>query len=418
MERASLRRGEHMIRAFWERVTGRAPAVGPDSTGVLRIPRQMVYGLSRFVDANALLDGDDYPQIERQFYRMLHGERGEHISPSLAGSAAFVGALCDAAYLAPMASQRQSAHTLIDQIAAARGVDRQRFELDCLPNCGLDGDIRFVGARGHVYALTIGLGHRPLLRGRGGRMHTGAPHDLDHEQRQLLRRAKLLLGHKLRAQRRRLELAMLGGDRWDAQFFLGEMLPHPLLAWLCRHVLWAGYDQVGNLIEAFIVQEDGSLTSETYGAARVGEYATVGVPHPADIPPERLAAWVELLDDFPYQPLFPQLRRPAPTVRRSPAELTALLATLRFQAEPLCAALRALGWDVRYPILQVRYALPHMDVGALVEMQAQVGVVQLLRYSFERAGLPVTPDQVPPRLMNEVLCHLGLLVEDTRLRAG
>lgn len=407
-----------MIRTFWERITGRQSAVSPDSTGALRIPRQMVYGLSRFLAANALLDGENYTQIERQFYQILHDSRGEHISPSMAGSAAFAGALCDAAYLAPMHAQRQSAHTLIDQLAAARGVERQRFELDSLPMCGLDGDIRFVGERGHVYELTIGMAGRPLLRGRGRRMHTGAPHDLDPELRPLLQRAKLLLGTKLRTQRRRFEGAMLGGQRWDAAFFLGEMLPHPLLSWVARHVLWAGYDQGGNLIEAFLVQEDGSLVSETYAAARVGEYATVGVPHPADIPPERLAAWVELLDDFPYQPLFPQLRCRTALAHRSAGDLAALLPTLRFQAQPLCAALSAYGWEVRYPVLQARYALPNMAVGALLEMQAQVGVVQLLRYSFERKGLPVPHDQVPHRLMSEVLCHLELLVEDTTLRAG
>lgn len=374
--------------------------------------KYLPYQLYRYLPANAPLDSRDAEQQAAQLAsRIIHG-RGVDLPPDVLRSPIFQGGLCDARYLAEDADSRAEAAAALDALADAAGLDRASFERGLLPSCGLGGAACFEGRAGRAYTLTLGLGHRPLLHSPSGRRHTGVPIALRRD-RARIERYKRLIAQKSRAQSRRLELAMLADQRWSARDWAAQVLGHPLLGLLARRLIWAGYDADGALLEGFVLAEDGTLMSESLGVADLGRFASVGIPHVADLPHGRALAWADLLHDFQIVPLFPQLSRPLLLPRADERDALVRCAGLRFDEAMLQVALRDLGWATRGYAKVATYEVPGLPFVATLALVGDASGMQIGPCTFGPGPTPL--DMVPPRLLCEVLWHLTQLSEKPQI---
>ncbi|MEV0829015.1 DUF4132 domain-containing protein [Nonomuraea rubra] len=107
---------------------------------------------------------------------------------------------------------------------------------------------------------------------------------------------------------RRLEQAMVGRRRWNAEDFGRLLVGHPLLWHIVRRLVWGIYDSSGELTGALRVAEDRSFADVEDDPLTLPGDASVGVVHPLELG-ESLPAWAEVFADYEILQPFPQLGR-------------------------------------------------------------------------------------------------------------
>ena len=305
-----------------------------------------------------------------------------------------------------------------------------------VPTCGLSGELVFdYGPR--QFTLALGNDHRSLLRGQHRRHYTGRPRTRGDDDSALVleawerwRRAKRSLSVESQTQTRRLELAMIEGRRWTPADFARDILGHPLLSELARRLIWAGYGSDGGRLAAFCLADQLSPTDEDYAPRRLDEFAAVGLPHPADVTPERRLRWFELLSDFHVVPLFAQAARPVYTLgqdERGGSQITRF-SGIELRGQSALSSLEPRGWEAHYPsgAYYVLRSFEHANLSVELKIKSlsyQVRQIERCRVipgivsinSQAAAGLEALPlRELPPALLSKALADLVELTSNPK----
>ncbi len=112
-------------------------------------------------------------------------------------------------------------------------------------------------------------------------------------------------------QLRRLEQAMCWRRRWIAQDFRNFLAGHPLLRHLVQRLVWGVYSGDGKLLASFRVAPDGGYTDHADDAFALppDDAIRIGIPHPVELDPARIAAFAQLFADYELLQPFAQLAR-------------------------------------------------------------------------------------------------------------
>jgi hypothetical protein len=107
---------------------------------------------------------------------------------------------------------------------------------------------------------------------------------------------------------RRLERAMVSGRRWSGHEFRTLFVDHPLLRHIVRRLVWARFDESGEVIGALRVAEDRTFADAHDDPAELPGDATVGVAHPLHLG-GTVPDWAGVFADYEILQPFPQLGR-------------------------------------------------------------------------------------------------------------
>ncbi len=106
-----------------------------------------------------------------------------------------------------------------------------------------------------------------------------------------------------RTQTRRLERAMVVGQRWKRDAFTDHLLRHPFLSILARRLVWSS----GAL--TFRIADDGAITSLDDRTIELPADESIHLPHPLSLDPELIGAWSTVFADYAIVQPFEQLGR-------------------------------------------------------------------------------------------------------------
>ncbi|MCW2495527.1 DUF4132 domain-containing protein [Jatrophihabitans sp.] len=225
-------------------------------------------------------------------------KRGAEVLATLASDRA-LGHLSALARNAKSTPLRAHATTLLDRVAAERGLLPEQLDDLLAPDLGLDGDP--IAYRGVSYDVELGVANDLVLRDPVRGEVTALPKPADDEEKALTsawnsrrRKAKPVVADQIA----RLEEAMVVQRPWTVAEFRSRIAAHPLLGRLARRLVWAlddrlvGVDALGDLVDPA-----GALASDG---------AWVRIAHPAI---DELAPWIPWLARRPASPPFEQVER-------------------------------------------------------------------------------------------------------------
>ncbi|MBK7071299.1 MAG: DUF4132 domain-containing protein [Myxococcales bacterium] len=205
-------------------------------------------------------------------------------------------------------------NALLDEAAAARGLDRDALEDRTVPDLGLDGDGRLrvsFGARTFTASLDAGLAL--VVKDERGTTLRGLPRKTKDDDPALadaaLARLKALKADAAATadrQLRRLEHAMVRGRRWSLPDFQQRVVAHPLLAALARALVWRAVD--GDRAATYRVAEDGTFATVDDALLTLGPACRVSVAHPLELADD-VRAWAGVFADYELIQPFAQLTR-------------------------------------------------------------------------------------------------------------
>jgi hypothetical protein len=222
-----------------------------------------------------------------------------------------------------------------------------------------------------------------------------------------------------KAQARRLEQAMVAGRRWSGEEFQTFLVRHPLMGLLARQILWGVYDQRGQLHKAFRLTEGGACV-DLCGRPCPFQ-GRIGVVHPLHLNEGERAAWIRVFGALKITTPFPQLDRPVHALQ--PGEENAREWTRFGQTEVPAAAFHGLfkahGWtDGRWQVGLFREVYLQTFVGQGVTAWVETAGSEQLRiaraYFTAGTGPAAKADphgalplgQVDPVVLCEVLATL------------
>ena len=218
---------------------------------------------------------------------------------------------------APQQKLRSFATERIADIAAELGLTADELADRLVPDLGLD-------ARG---SLTLDYGPRQYFVRFDA---TLAPYvvDADGQRQKSLPRANKLDDAELAAaasarykalkkdvdtvakqEIARLEMAMRTQRRWSGEVFERLFAHHPLVRHLAQRLVWGVFDANERLLASFRLAEDLSLLDAADDDFALAPAARLGIAHPLELGPERIAAWQALFSDYAIVQPFEQLQR-------------------------------------------------------------------------------------------------------------
>ena len=211
---------------------------------------------------------------------------------------------------------KNQAQERMARLAEALELTKEQLADRLVPDLGLEADGSMVldyGPRKFIVGFDEAL--KPFVTDEAGKRKKSLPKPgaKDDEARavpaearfkQLKKDARTLAGLQIL----RLEQAMVVGRRWTAEEFRTFLVAHPLLIHLVRRLVWAVYED--DAVRTFRVTEDSTLADVQDDDFSIDDAATIGIPHPIDMPAGAAESWGEILSDYELLQPFSQLGRP------------------------------------------------------------------------------------------------------------
>ena len=114
-----------------------------------------------------------------------------------------------------------------------------------------------------------------------------------------------------KSQSSRLEYYLIIQRRWDINRWQQFFLQNPVMFIYATRLLWGIYNEQGELIRAFLCNEDTSLIDIDQEEITI-ETGMIGIVHPSQLDASLLQRWKQLFFDLSIDPIFAQLDRPIP----------------------------------------------------------------------------------------------------------
>jgi hypothetical protein len=253
---------------------------------------------------------------------------------------------------------RQKADTRMQDIARNRGLNQLELEDRLISDCGLDenGSRTFdFGSR--QFSLVLSADMKAMIREANGKLRPDLPKAIQSDDLALVAQAeaawqgiKSQIKEIAKIQTTRLESAMVQQRRWTLPDFQSLFVQHPLMIHLVRRLIWGAYDEAGNLIETFRVDDARKLVNARDFAIPLGQVLKVGVLHPAELDDSARQTWGEILNDYELIPPFQQLGRKVSVLEEGETDLYALnrFAQHKIERRVLKAILEKSGWRRSY----------------------------------------------------------------------
>ncbi|MEU6072601.1 DUF4132 domain-containing protein [Micromonospora sp. NPDC047074] len=214
---------------------------------------------------------------------------------------------------------RRLAEKRLNDVAAARGLQPAQLADRIVPDFGLDANGRTVLDYGpRRFTVAFDERFQPWYTDQWGRRlarmvrlprRTAAD---DQNLVQAARRRYTELTNDLTAtvteRSRAIEEAMVLGRRWTGAEYRSFFVDHPLTWHLTRRLLWATFDERGEVVTAFRGAEDRTFADIDDKTWTLDPAATVGVAHPWHFDRDR-AAWAEIFANYLIIQPFPQVGR-------------------------------------------------------------------------------------------------------------
>jgi hypothetical protein len=211
---------------------------------------------------------------------------------------------------------RSLAQQRLAGVAAARGLEPEQLADQIVPDLGLDADGRTTVDYGpRQFTVSFDEQFAPRFTDRHGTRLARLPRPVAADDQSLAPAAhrrfielkkdvQAVAGERIRA----LEHAMVMSRRWTGHDFRRLFVQHPLMWQLVRRLLWARFDERGEVVTAFRAAEDRTLADINDKALTLDDTATVGLAHPWHFAADR-PAWAEIFADYEIIQPFPQLSR-------------------------------------------------------------------------------------------------------------
>lgn len=211
---------------------------------------------------------------------------------------------------------RAQAEQRLGWVGEARGLTPEQLADQIVPDFGLDADGRTTVDYGRRQ-FTVGFDEQfaPRFTDQHGAPLARLPRPVAADDQELApaayrRFAELkkdvqsVAGERIRA----LEQAMVMGRRWTGAEFQRLLVRHPLVWQLVRRLLWATFDERGEVTALFRVAEDRTFADIDDKTLALDDAATVGLAHPWHVAADR-PAWVRIFADYEIIQPFAQLSR-------------------------------------------------------------------------------------------------------------
>jgi hypothetical protein len=207
------------------------------------------------------------------------------------------------------------AKELIDGIAEQRGWSADELADRTIPSAGFDdaGEMELDCGEGRPFrAVYRGDGRIDLLN-PDGKVVKALPGPRGEADKEAVAESKKALANARKEvkqveamQRQRLYEAMCVERTWAPETWATCLHRHPIVGRLCQRLVWLALDGEGRALASFRALEDGTLSSNADDTVQLSGAAAVKLAHQALLPPADAEAWVEHLQDYEVEPLFPQ----------------------------------------------------------------------------------------------------------------
>lgn len=215
-------------------------------------------------------------------------------------------------------SLKDHASGLIMQLMHEHKINRQTFEELIIPSFGLDAR----GSRSFDYGprsfcLTIKNATTFGLTDSEGTTFKRLPPERDSDDAASVARARQeykivvqQLKQTFKAQRERLEEAMLNQRTWPARRWRQLLYEHPVMRHLCCGLVWASFEPgQPQALRLFLPTLDGELIDPDYHPLELCDEHEVCLIHPMMIRGDGRGRWIELLTELEVIQPFEQLSR-------------------------------------------------------------------------------------------------------------
>jgi hypothetical protein len=205
----------------------------------------------------------------------------------------------------------------MEAIAKNRGLTPEQLEDRIVPDCGLDAQgCRVFDYGSQQFNLVFADQMKPMVRDSEGKLRLNLPKPKANDDAELASSAmqawnllKKQLPEVIKTQSKRLERAMIEGRTWQRQKFESLLVRHPLMGNLVRSLIWAGYDNSGQLLVTFRVTEDQTCADADDESLDLAGVTHMGIVHPAQLSENLRATWGEVMSDYEIMAPFRQLSR-------------------------------------------------------------------------------------------------------------
>ncbi len=211
---------------------------------------------------------------------------------------------------------RELAGELVQRIADEREWTADALADRSIPSGGIDesGVLELVtGEEAKAYTARLDSALRLRIFNPEGREVKSLPAGKDEnskEAKALLTAAKAAVTSVSKQQAARLYEAMLSARSWALEDWQNDLNHHPILSRLTEKVVWRGLDGAGAPLVTFRPTPEGDLFDAAGEDADLTGVTRIDLAHGALLGEELAAQWVQHLQDFEVEPLFPQLTRP------------------------------------------------------------------------------------------------------------
>lgn len=295
-------------------------------------------------------------------------------------------------------SLKKKAREAMEHIAKARGMTQVELEDRIIPDCGLaeDGTRIFdFGPRQFTFVLSSDM--KPMIRDEKGKTRTNLPKPNKKDDEGLAAQAtadwkliKKQVREVAKLQAERLEQAMISQRRWSFKDFSEFYVKHPLMFHIVRLLLWGGYDETGELIQVFRVDEDRQIVDVDDEPLNVDQVQQVGVLHVMELGDSDRQEWGDVLSDYELIAPFQQLSRKVSSLEDDEVDQKIITRFEPFKVEPviMVSILEKSGWvrgqaqDAGMYYSHARY-YAFADVTALVRYHG----VPMGYWDFDKQGI-------------------------------
>jgi hypothetical protein len=280
----------------------------------------------RWVFAFAALTGDDriVPVLSRAITDWADKQRGklaEYAAQALAllgtESALMVVDSLSVRYRSKNKNIGQAAAEAFAEAAERRGVTIEELGDLVVPWLGFEpGKPRLISAGKTTVEARISDDFKIVFRDTtSGKVLAKLPASAGAEIQSEFKALTATLKEAVKAQLLRIETLLVRQFRWPVARWRELYLSHPLLKPFTQRLVWSWRGDDGVIAKTFRALDDSSLTDVQDNAVELPANGTISIVHPLELDEKDRQAWVQHLADYNIAPPFPQLDRPAVTVK-------------------------------------------------------------------------------------------------------
>lgn len=225
---------------------------------------------------------------------------------------------------------RELAEQRVGQIAEQRGWSQDELADRSVPTGGIEEDgvlTLEVGEEAKPYRARLDSDLSLKLFNPTGKEVKAIPAGKDDntkESKALLSAAKKTVKAAVAQQSNRLYDGMVAGRKWRLADWERDFVAHPIMTRLIERIIWRGLAEDGSFVTAFRPTAEGDRLTADGDDADLSAVRFLDIAHTTTLPEDQRAAWMEHLDDFEINPLFPQITRPQISLSDGQKKLNAI----------------------------------------------------------------------------------------------